>query len=328
MSTETEIPQHCLDLEFYFLLGYLVVGLVSSLIGDIIILVGTKTRGPFKLNKHLIVVIQHIAVSDLATCLLWILPVIVNMISTVRRNEWVFKNEKLAYIRYGVAYYIHIITNTCLVVVLTATKLAILKIPLRVNSWSKNRVHWACATIWSVCLWVPIAIPIVYGDRPNLVKDWEILDMRPKTINPILPHIFMALGICLPICLMIFTTIPAILFLLNARKVSKQSGGKTRWHGLLTVIFTALLYCVSYSPNLLTFFSMKLGTKKRLIWYCPLLNIMSNFYIYIFTVPSFRHFLLSKLRLPHSRLSESVMVEMTNQTSSNKKPLSSQLSQL
>ena len=328
MSTEKETQQHCLDLEFYFLLGYLVFGLVSSLIGDTFILAATKTRGAFKLNKHLIVVIQHIAVSDLATCLFWILPVTLNMISIVRRNEWVFKNEKLAYIRYGLAYYMYI-TNTYLVVVLTATKLTILKIPLRVNRWSKNMAHWACAGIWSVCLWVPIAISVVYGDRPNLVKDREILDVKPGKINPILTNVYMALGVFLPICLMIFTTIPAFLFLLNARKVSRQSGGKTRWHGLLTVILTASLYCVSYSPHLLTPFAIKLGTKKRLTWYCSLLNIMSNFYIYSFTVPSFRKFLLLKLRLPRSRLSgsERVTVEMTNQTSLNKKPLSSRLSQ-
>ena len=325
MLRDHETQQHPIEVEFYILFCFLVFGLFSSFIGDLIILIGTKTYGAFNLNKLLIAVIQHIAVTDVATCFLWILPVTVNMISIISRNEWVFKDEVIAFARYRIAFYIQV-TNAYLVVVLTATKLLILKFPLKVSSWSKNRAHCVCTAVWLLNLWVPAALSVIYGNHPKLEKDWNIVDLKLKYFID-QTRVMVVLIILFPLCVVIFTTIPTLFFLLKARKVSKQSGGKVRWHGLLTVVLTASVFCVSYTPYLLIPLSVNIATKSRLTWYGPLLNIMSNFYIYIFTVPSFRHFLQSKLRCFRGRVSECTVV-MGKKSSSNKNPLSSHLSQL
>ena len=80
-----------------------------------------------------------------------------------------------------------------------------------------------------------------------------------------------------------------------------RSGGQIRWQGIVTVALTATVYCVPFLPFSVFIFALEYSPEVpsvhfcRLAWYHPMLNIMSNFYIYCLTISSFRRFLLSKL---------------------------------
>ena len=52
----------------YFWAGYLLFVLISSLIGDTIILLASTRYQALRLNKCVVVVLQHIAVCDIVAC--------------------------------------------------------------------------------------------------------------------------------------------------------------------------------------------------------------------------------------------------------------------
>ena len=101
-STADMIPN---TVEIYSLIGFQIFVLISSFFGDVIILIATITDNNFRLNKLIIVVIQHIAINDLALSLIWLLPVTVNIISMAGWNYWILNPSSLASVwRY---YFVH-----------------------------------------------------------------------------------------------------------------------------------------------------------------------------------------------------------------------------
>ena len=73
--------------ERYFWAAYNLFVLLSSLIGDTLILYASFHKGAFKLNKFIVTVMQHIAVIDLATAITAPLSVAVSLIA----NTWVLE---------------------------------------------------------------------------------------------------------------------------------------------------------------------------------------------------------------------------------------------
>jgi hypothetical protein len=59
--------------------AYHLFALLSSLIGDTLILIASFQRNTFKINKFIVSVIQHIAVCDLATAISTVLPITVSL---------------------------------------------------------------------------------------------------------------------------------------------------------------------------------------------------------------------------------------------------------
>ena len=281
--------------ELSLLLGYHVLCLVSSLIGDTVILIATRTKDAFKLNKHLVAVIQHLAIIDLALCLAWILPNILNMASLVGWNHWLLDNEIFCQIKMILLYFLSSVT-TNLFSVLTFVKLVILKLPLRISTWKKNKTQFLCASVWFANLWVPTIAVVFRGNYPEKGKKLVILDCISE-LCPTLMHVHAGTVVYFPFLIIILTTVPTLQHLFKGRKVSRKSGGNLRWQGILTVTLTASAFCVSYLPYAITTVYKKSTIFIRIAWYLPLINIMSNFYIYLLTVHSFRKFLLLKLKV-------------------------------
>ena len=281
--------------ELSLLLGYHVLCLVSSLIGDTVILIATRTKDAFKLNKHLVAVIQHLAIIDLALCLAWILPNILNMASLVGWNHWLLDNEIFCQIKMILLYFLSSVT-TNLFSVLTSVKLVILKLPLRISMWKKNKTQFLCGSVWFANLWVPTIAIVFRGNYPDIDKNWVIVDCISELCPPLM-HVHAGTAVFFPFLVIILTTVPTLQHLFKGMKVSRKSGGNLRWQGILTVTLTMSAFCASYLPDTISILYKESAAFIRLAWYLPLINIMSNFYIYLFTVRSFRQFVLLKLKV-------------------------------
>ena len=140
-STKYTNPSYAIqhDSERYFWIVYHVFVLLSSLLGDSLILFASFQKDALKLHSFIVVVIEYIAVLDIAYSIIWIIPTTLSLIE----NSPILSN-----ILCCVQGYLCISIGTAiawLTPVLTTSKLLVLKNPLRSASWTKNnRAHIVC----------------------------------------------------------------------------------------------------------------------------------------------------------------------------------------
>ena len=103
--------------ERYTWAAYHLFVLLSSLIGDTLILYASFHKGAIKLNDFMVTVIQHIAVTDIANSIVGVLPRICSLIA----DRWVLGTTAC----YARVYLHYIVTTTSmsLIAVLTTSKL-------------------------------------------------------------------------------------------------------------------------------------------------------------------------------------------------------------
>ena len=110
----------------------------------------------------------------------------------------------------------------------------------------------------------------------------------------------------IPAVFTIIATCFTAVHLFRSRRAAARSGGRQRWQGLVTVVATATVYCLSIVPYrvTVTYLLLKPVYGKKVPWRISIfrfteslktLNIMSNFIIYSMTIPSFRQFLKSRI---------------------------------
>ena len=97
------------------------------------------------------------------------------------------------------------------------------------------------------------------------------------------------------------TVVSSLMLIATAKKFSGQRG--LRWEGVLTVVLTVAVYCVAFLPGAVYFVGANFITEDppgaflvdfaRFANNAVSLNLVSNFYIYTFTLASFRDFLRS-----------------------------------
>ena len=90
IQNEKELGMHSSG-KRYIWATYMLTLALSSLIGDTVILVASRNRENFRLNKFLVTIMQHIAVCDISVSIVMILPTAVSLIA----NVWVFGNALL-----------------------------------------------------------------------------------------------------------------------------------------------------------------------------------------------------------------------------------------
>ena len=129
--------------ERYTWAAYQLFVLLSSLIGDTLILAASFQRDAFKINKLIVTVIQHIAVCDLLNSISLALP----MPTSLLANSWVL-GKTICNIDAHLVYFI-IPVSMCPIAVLTTFKFLILRYPLRTASWSTKRAHLVCSGMWA-----------------------------------------------------------------------------------------------------------------------------------------------------------------------------------
>ena len=166
-----------------------------------------------------------------------------------------------------------------------------------------KNAHIVCAFVWFMAV-------LLSGIRLSLDEnglvfnavvyniDYGIASSYSKTDERILYTIY-ALAVDIPTLAIIATTFGLMIHLIKSREVARRSGGDLRWQGLLTVFTTAVVYCAAILPQRIVLFinfhkKTSIVTLDRTVDTLTTLNIISNFYIYSITLPSFRNFVKSK----------------------------------
>ena len=288
------------DAERYFWAAYFLLGLLSALFGDTLILYASFQKDAFKVNKFIATVIQHIAVSDLLNAICFALPHAISLIT----NSWVL-GDVMCSVRTYVSFAIYA-AGLYLIAVLTTSKFLLLRYPFRSASFSTKKAQQICSLIWVLSLINPAVKMVVESDDVHFdyriyTCDYGYNATAWKTISPIKTFIY---GI-VPYTIIVATTVPTLKYLVGAWKSAGRVGGIVPWQGAMTVALTAVVFTVSTLP-FLVYHIVKTFTREgssgrfqihffRISYFLLMINIVANFYIYALTIPSFRKFVYSKL---------------------------------
>ena len=287
------------DAERFAWAAYFIFIILSSSVGDTLILIATFIKNAFKINSFIVKIIQHIAIVDLGVTLFDALPTLISLLA----NSWIL-GYNFCYIKVYIAYHLFP-TGMFMIALLTTSKYLLLRYPLRASNFSKNRGHQICIATWIFCFTLPA---IMFA----LDKDDVFFDYRPYNcgykfknekwnyLMPILAVIFTFA----PNIIIISTTIPTLKYLARARKAARRVQGSIPWKGAVTVAITAVVFTLSNIPfvsyviaetfmppdNILSrrWFYFELF---RFVTSLLFVNTVANFYIYLATMKSFRRFL-------------------------------------
>ena len=293
--------------ERYLWATYLILVFLSSIIGDSIILIASTRYNAIRLNRIIVAVMQHIAICDITASLSYVLPMMISLIA----NGWILGGP-LAYCH---VYFEHcsMVGSNLFICALTCSKLLILKFPLRKQRWTTKKAHVACACIWILSLVFP-AIRLALDQREL------IFDFISYTVNYGIPSQYSkaddiafitmhVLSNYIPLLTVIITTSLTLLHLNRSRKLAKWNGREKRWQGIVTVVATATVFCISVIPGDMAIYTILHPAEveeAKLRRFCDTsltFNIVCNFFIYSLTVPSFRNFIKSKISQLFARLS-------------------------
>ena len=286
------------DTERYLWAGWHAIVVVSSLLGDSLILIASIKYKAFNLHKMIVTFIQHIAVCDLLQSVGSIAPV---ALSAVYNTGSPYRS--LDYVRLFKGYYT-VPCSSVFISALTLGKLLLLKYPLKLSSLSKMHAHKLCAGIWIICIYVPVI---------QLAIDKDDVSFDYRTYGTDYRYTSSLWKIFMPVTALIFLITPevtvvvcTVLILREARKVVRRTQENLRWQGITTVVLTATVYLTSFLPYTIYFFAepfMKNDPNKPGLFHIQYyrfagginnINILSNFFIYSLTVTSFRKFLVTK----------------------------------
>ena len=284
------------DSERYSWAAYHLFVFLSSLFGDTLILIASfKDR--IKVNKSILIIIQHLAVCDLSLSIVQVLPAGISLFA----NSWVL-GEFLCYFHVYLSYFVHS-AGLSLVPFLTTCKLFILKRPVQTPDHDSSKaVKLLCFLIWMFS-----AIPTVLFltlDKDDVYFDYRVYFCNYRFTADYWEKLLPILAIVhtlIPNIVIIATTIPTLKYLLAARKSAQRVGGSVPWHGALTVVVTAIVFVLANLPMSVLYMG-RLYSKSfsstsqfhffRTSHYMSMINIVPNFFIYTFTIPSFRRFVL------------------------------------
>ena len=280
---------------------YLLIVLLSSLIGDSIILIASIKYNAIKLNKFLVTIMQHIAVCDILASLSYVLPTLISLIA----NEWIL-GEVIAYV--------HIYLDTAsmvgsniLICALICSKLLLLEFPLHARKWTVTKAHVACSCIWLLAFSIPaLRLCLDKGfifDFIHYNINYNFISQHSKAKHIAITSVSV-LSMDIPVVIVILTTCWTLVHLIRSRKAARRVGGDQRFQGIVTVVTTAIVFCISVLPYqivaLVVVYCSDLlqhhhGTKlRRFFESLTTFNIMINVFIYGLTVPSFKKFLSIK----------------------------------
>ena len=276
--------------------------LLSSLIGDTLILYASVKKCVFKLNKFVVTVIQYIAVTDLMYTLIGVLPRTIALLA----DSWVLGDE-LCYARVYLGYFFYQI-GMCLIALLTTSKYLLLKFPIRCGNWAKKMAHRICILTSIPASISPVLFLVV--DKNDVEFDYRTYTcdymFKLNTSKKRVLHAASTL-ICLLNFIIVGTTIPTLKYLADARKSARRVQGSIPWQGAVAVALTAVVYCISTLPSVIyyTLLALDFFQKSsasllqiqftRVAKFMQMINIVSNFYIYTLTIKSFRGYLLSRV---------------------------------
>ena len=286
------------DVLRYSYVTYLLFVTVSCLIGDSLILVGTIKFNAIKINSVLVVLIQHIALVDILTCITYVLPQATSLIC----NRWVLGYVS-CHINSIAAFYL-ITVNQLLTCCMAITKVGFLKLPNSqvVRNLTSKSAHVMCFLIWALALMVPglchaieKGAQVFFDIRKSVCELMLTSPLSIKTLPLITVFVFL-----IPYIVVIISFLFLLEHLIISRRLSRQIGSSQNMLGILVVFATTAVFSIATLPYYIYLFvgfdqtdmsSFFHNDYLRIAEACYDLNLVSNFYIYSCTLRSFRDFL-------------------------------------
>ena len=285
------------------LASYSYIMVISSVIGDTLILVGSCGYSAIKLPKIMVVFIQHLAAADLLFSLVRVLP---GAISLTANNDVVFGNVVCF-----PAFFLSLCSvgaGCFLVSALAAAKFLLVKYPLRSVHFTKRDAHILACVIWicSICL---ASITIV-NDKEGIEFSYQTYNCQcSHSSNPWGPiwltFKFIAVGSLIFIANMV-TIVSSVMLIIVAKRMADSGPGGLQWQGVMTVLLTVAVYVATTLPVAVYFIGSKFVREDppgvfhiyffRFVVFSAYLNVVSNVYIYTLTLTSFREFLKSMIK--------------------------------
>ena len=284
------------DIERFAFVGWFMFVVVSSFVGDTIILIASIKYNAFRLHRTVVVYIQHIAVCDLLNSAGNLFPAVVSIIYNRRGSSEVLKFTSFF------VNYLSAAASSALISAMTLGKLLHIRFPFRTRSWTRKKAHRLCIGLWIYSLGMPALH--LFVDKDDVTFDYRVYLYNYKysvRLWEVLMPIAIVIFIFLPnICIVVST----ILILKDARKVVRRSRKNLRWQGSMAVVFTAIIYTVSFFPITIYFIAAPLVVAepfhKEYYRICEALlytNVLANFFVYSVTINGFRDFLKMKFWL-------------------------------
>ena len=206
------------DTERYLWAGWLAFVVVSSLLGDSLILIASIKYKAFNLHKMIVTFIQHIAVCDLLQSVGSIAPAMLSAIYNTGSSS-----RLIDCVRFFLAYYT-VSCNSLFISTLALGKLLLIKYPLKLRSLSKMYAHKLCAGIWVICIYVPVL-------HLGIDKDAVIFDYR--VYFSCYRYTSSLWKILLPVNTLFFLVIPGVtvvvstVLILRGKESSEKNPGKS-----------------------------------------------------------------------------------------------------
>ena len=306
------------------LAGYCSFLFTSSLIGDILVLIGSSERyHAIKLHKILVVFVQNIAIADIVVSVFRVIPCAVSLIA----DRWVFGNVFCHVSFFGSLSAVG--SHFGLISGFAFAKLLIVKFPLRALAWPKKGAYITTGIIWTV--WTVITLLVDIFGRSGVYFSYYSYSCE-KMWSPSLvatswiEAYHVALGITLLTSTLV-TIVSSIILLAVAKRA--VGAGQLQWRGVATVLVTVGVYILSVLPLALYFLIstfVSRGNLAQLQFYLyrfasffGLVSMISNFYIYIATFPSFRVLLKNLAKKMYSCVSLRLTVAQQDSASSQTK---------
>ena len=281
--------------ERQLLIGYESFVSISSLIGDMLILVGSLRYNAIKLHKVIVTFIQYIAVADLSVTVFSILPGTVSLAA----NDWIL-GDILCYL--DLFAYASCASFVCqLMAAIAFSKLLIVKYPLRAISFPSKTAHLvACGML--VCSFIfPTAT--IATDKSGVYFDYDTYNCdydwgSDKWTKTGIEVYSTAIGLTLLTCAVI-TIVSSVLLLVVARRIA---GRGLQWQGVLTVLLTVTVHSLISIPSAIYYTAHFISPGADLVNLytfavdISFVGVTANFYIFTLTLSSFRGFLKSRMR--------------------------------
>ena len=281
--------------ERQLLVGYKSFISISSLIGDMLILVGSMRYKAIKLHEILVIFIQHFAVADLLLTGLSILPGAVSLAA----NEWIL-GEVICYLSYF-ANMNGAVVICQLISALALSKMLIVKYPLRAIHFSGKAAHLAACGMWACSLIFPVAA--IARDESGVYFSYLVYgcdyDCSFDVWSPAGCVIYsVAVGIFVLSCTAV-TVVSSVMLIVEARRVAERVPGGLKWQGVITVLLTVSVHITIALPLAIIYSIQYFADSPYLYktgWFIAILGVMANFYIFTLTLSSFREFLKSGIK--------------------------------
>ena len=284
------------DIVRYAYISYLLSVMLSSLIGDSFVLVGTLKYQAIKINSFLVVHIQNIAVVDIFACITYVLPQSTYYLFS---NRWVL-GQIFCLINSISSPYLTIV-NQLLTCSMTFIKVLMVKFPNTrlVRNLTTKKAQILCLVIWIFSASCPTVFYLIEKEinlnMMNGICKIKLTFERWTVLVPLLAFIYTLA----PSIVMIVSTILLVQHLIISRRLSRRIRSRQTWQGILVVVITATTSIVATLPRYI-YRALEADYEDvtgvfhneflRIAESCFSLNLACNFYIYSLTVPSFRKF--------------------------------------